>query len=67
MKTLILNGSPRVNGDTASLIKELTKKLPGEYKIVNAYQCDVSPCVDCAPSPMRCRISMTTSRNATTS
>ena len=47
MKTLILNGSPRVNGDTASLIKELTKKLPGEYKIVNAYQCDVSPCVDC--------------------
>ena len=47
MKTLILNGSPRANGDTASLIKELTKKLPGEYKIVNAYQCDVSPCVDC--------------------
>ena len=47
MKTLILNGSPRANGDTASLIKELTKKLPGEYEIVNAYQCDVSPCVDC--------------------
>ena len=40
MKTLILNGSPRANGDTASLIKELTKKLPGEYKIVNAYQCE---------------------------
>ena len=35
MKTLILNGSPRANGDTVSLIKELTKKLPGEYKIVN--------------------------------
>ena len=47
MKTLILNGSPRENGDTASLIKELTKQLPGEYKIVNAYQCDVSPCIDC--------------------
>ena len=47
MKTLILNGSPRANGDTVSLIKELTKKLPGEYKIINAYQCDVSPCVDC--------------------
>ena len=47
MKTLILNGSPRANGDTVSLIKELTKKLPGEYKIVNAYHCDVSPCVDC--------------------
>ena len=47
MKTLILNGSPRANGDTVSLIKELTKKLPGEYKIVDAYHCDVSPCVDC--------------------
>ena len=47
MKTLILNGSPRANGDTASLVKELTGKLPGEYKIVNAYQCGVSPCVDC--------------------
>ena len=47
MKTLILNGSPRASGDTVSLIKVLTKKLPGEYKIVDAYRCDVSPCVDC--------------------
>ena len=37
MKTLILNGSPRKNGDTASLIKEVIRKLPGEYKIVDAY------------------------------
>ena len=47
MKTLIFNGSPRENGDTVTLIKELTKQLPGEYKIVNAYKCNVSPCVDC--------------------
>lgn len=47
MKTLILNGSPRKNGDTSSLIKKLTEKLPGEYKIVEAYSCSVSPCVDC--------------------
>ncbi len=47
MKTLIINGSPRENGDTASLIRELKKKLPGEYKTVDAYRCDVSPCTDC--------------------
>ena len=47
MKTLILNGSPRKNGDTASLIKEVIRKLPGEYKIVDAYRAGISPCIDC--------------------
>ena len=47
MKTLILNGSPRENGDTASLIRELKKKLPGEIRTVDAYRCSISPCVDC--------------------
>lgn len=47
MKTLILNGSPRKNGDTAGLINELTKKIAGEYKIVEAYRCNISPCLDC--------------------
>jgi len=47
MKTLIFNGSPRKNGETASLVKILTKKLPGEIKIVNAYRSDISPCIDC--------------------
>ena len=47
MKTLILNGSPRENGDTASLIREVTGKLPGECKVVHAYRCNISPCVDC--------------------
>ncbi len=47
MKTLILNGSPRVNGDTESLLKIVTDNLAGEYKIVNAYRCNISPCVDC--------------------
>ncbi len=47
MKTLILNGSPRPNGDTASLIKHFVSKLDGEYKIVDAYRCGVSPCIDC--------------------
>ena len=47
MKTLILNGSPRENGDTVSLIRIATEKLAGEYKIINAYRCNISPCVDC--------------------
>ncbi len=47
MKTLILNGSPRRNGDTVSLINELTEQLNGEYKIVDAYYSDISACVDC--------------------
>lgn len=47
MKTLILNGSPRENGDTASLIKTATEKMDGEYKLIHAYRCNISPCVDC--------------------
>ncbi len=47
MKTLIFNGSPRKNGDTAKIVKMLCAKLKGDCKIVEAYRCDVSPCVDC--------------------
>lgn len=47
IKTLILNGSPRKNGDTTFLIQELTKQLHGDIKIVNAYTANISPCIDC--------------------
>ena len=47
MKTLIFNGSPRPAGDTVSLIKRLTEKLEGEYKVVDAYRSNISPCLDC--------------------
>lgn len=47
MKTLILNGSPRKNGDTVSLIHKVIENLEGEYKIINSYDCKISPCVDC--------------------
>ncbi len=47
MKTLILNGSPRVHGDTVSLINRLTESLDGEYRIVDAYRSNISPCLDC--------------------
>ena len=46
-KTLIFNASPRVKGDTVSLIDIITKKLEGEYIVVNAYRSSIAPCIDC--------------------
>ena len=37
MKTLILNGSPRKNGDTISLVNLIIPEIIGDYRIVNAY------------------------------
>lgn len=47
MKTLIINGSPRPSGDTASLLRVLREGLAGECKVIDAYRCDIAPCVDC--------------------
>ncbi len=47
MKTLILNGSPRKNGDTSALISMLMENLFGDVKIVNAYDGRIAPCTDC--------------------
>lgn len=47
MKTLIFNGSPRREGESSKIIKEITKKINGEYRIVDAYRCNVKPCIDC--------------------
>lgn len=47
MKTLILNGSPREQGNTVALIEKIIQDLQGEYRIVNAYRCNISPCIDC--------------------
>ena len=47
MKTLILNGSPRIMGDTAQLIKNITDNIAGEYRMVDTYRCNISPCIDC--------------------
>ena len=47
MKTLIFNGSPRKNGETAYMIRILQEALGGEFKVVNAYRADIRPCIDC--------------------
>ncbi len=46
-KTLIFNGSPRVKGNTVSLIEQITKKLDGECKVVNVFRWSIAPCIDC--------------------
>lgn len=46
MKTLIINGSPRKNGDTAALIDELIRHLEGEVRVISCHD-DISPCIDC--------------------
>lgn len=47
MKTLIINGSPRKDGGTVTLINEMKKHLKGEVFIVNTYYAHISPCIDC--------------------
>ena len=47
MKTLILNGSPRVNGNTAALINELKRHLDGEVIELSAFRSNIAPCIDC--------------------
>lgn len=47
MKTLILNGSPHANGDTAALVNILKQHLEGEIHEISCYRSGISPCVDC--------------------
>ncbi len=47
MKTLIINGSPRKNGDTVFLLNELKKHINGELIEISAYYDNLKPCIDC--------------------
>lgn len=47
MHTVILNGSPRKNGDTAFIINLITKKLNGTFSVIDTFKSDVQPCSDC--------------------
>lgn len=46
-RTLIINGSPRPHGNTATLIEEMKKTLEGEVVEISAFRAKISPCVDC--------------------
>ena len=47
MKTLIINGSPRRDGNTVALLREFKKHLYGEGVEISAFYSDIAPCVDC--------------------
>ena len=47
MKTLILNGSPRKNGDTVGLINLLGERLSGDVFVFSCYYGNVAACIDC--------------------
>ncbi len=47
MKTLIINGSPRRNGDTSVLLNTLKVELGGEINQIDTYFINMKPCVDC--------------------
>lgn len=47
MKTLIINGSPRPEGNTVSLLRVLKKHLKGEVVELSAFYSNIAPCVDC--------------------
>jgi multimeric flavodoxin WrbA len=47
VRTLILNGSPRRNGDTAYLLNRLKERLNHEVTEISAYHDRISPCIDC--------------------
>jgi len=46
-KTLIINGSPRPEGNTATLIEEMKKELKGEVIEISTFRSKISPCLDC--------------------
>ena len=49
MKVLILNGSPRPDGDTACLLQMLKEQFPCHtaFETLNAFEADIRPCNDC--------------------
>ena len=47
MTTLILNGSPRPDGDTAALIAALRENLTGEVYQADCYRDKIAACIDC--------------------
>ena len=46
MQTLIINGSPKKNGDTEALVNAFISHLDGEIKTISSFS-DINPCTDC--------------------
>ncbi len=47
MYTVILNGSPKKDGNTSILINMILPKLNSGFKIINTFSKNITPCIDC--------------------
>lgn len=48
MKTIVINGSPKKNGQTMSLTNELISKINGDIEIIHVYDyMPLKPCLGC--------------------
>lgn len=47
MKTLILNGSPHRDGNTAYIVSRIKEKLDGKIEEIYLYNENIKPCIDC--------------------
>lgn len=47
MKTIIFDGSPHQNGNTAALIQAFQTRIGGDHIHIRAYQSQIRPCIDC--------------------
>jgi multimeric flavodoxin WrbA len=47
IKTLIISGSPRKNGDSVAIVEEMRKLLEGQVTTVDAYRDNIAACTDC--------------------
>ena len=49
MKVLILNGSPRPDGDTAYILEMLKGRFPRGtgFETIHTFEADIRPCTDC--------------------
>ncbi|MFW5891463.1 MAG: flavodoxin family protein [bacterium] len=47
IKTLIFFGSARKKGNTRSMLDFFIEELSGDIEVINAYEENISPCIDC--------------------
>ena len=49
MKVLILNGSPRPDGDTTYILERLKERFPRGtgFETIHTFEADIRPCTDC--------------------
>ena len=57
MKCLIINGSPKINGNTARIVDEFKNGFNGEIDEINVFNA-ISPCFDCGYCTRNARCSI---------